>query len=71
MPVGVDHRRAPAANGDDLAALDLKHPSRLGQEGGDGRSEEGLAVAEPDDQRALLAGGDQRVGVVRCMAANA
>ena len=36
----------------------------MGEEGGDAGGEELLAVAAADDQRALLAGADEHVGLV-------
>ena len=38
--------------------------ARLAQEGGDGAGEEGLALAATDDERALLARADERLGLV-------
>ena len=52
------------AQHDDLAVLDELHVARVGEEGGDGRAEELLAVAAADDERALLAGADEHVGLV-------
>ena len=36
----------------------------MGEEGGDRRADELLAVTSPDHERALLAGGDEQVGLV-------
>ena len=56
--------RAVGVDRDDLAVLDERTAPRLGEEGGDRGGDERLPLAEPDDQRALLAGGDQRPRVV-------
>ena len=40
------------------------HVAGLAQEGGDRGGEEGLVLADADDQRAFLAGADEQVGVV-------
>ena len=47
---------------DDLVVLDQLDAARLGQEGGDRRGDEALALADAHDQRALLAGADQQPG---------
>ena len=49
---------------DDLAVLDQLHATRLAQECGDRRGEEGLAVAEADEERALETGPDEDAGMV-------
>ena len=57
--------RAPSPSTVTISPFSIEqHVAGLGEEGGDRRGEEGLPVAEPDDQRALLAGADERVGVV-------
>ena len=62
--VGQHERRALGRDLDDLAVLDVLDLARLAQEGGDGAGEEGLALAATDDQRALLARADERLGLV-------
>ena len=49
---------------DDLAVVGELHAPRLGEERGEVRGEEVLAVAEPDDQRRLVAHADEMVRVV-------
>ncbi len=49
---------------DDVAVLDLHHGPRLLEEGGNRRGEEGLVLADADDQRALLASADEQVGML-------
>jgi hypothetical protein len=63
-PVGQHERRALGRDLDDLAVLDVLDLARLAQEGGDGAGEEGLALAAADDERALLARADERLGLV-------
>ena len=48
---------------DDLAVFDRHRGAGVGEEGGDRRGEEGLALAEAGDQRALLAGAEQATGL--------
>ena len=62
--VGLQERRRRRAHDDDLVVLDELHVARVGEEGGDRGGEELLAVAAADDQRALLARADERVGLV-------
>ena len=57
-------RRALGRDDDQLAVLDVLDLARVLQEGGDGGGQERLALAAADDQRALLAGADERVGLV-------
>ena len=64
VPSGEHERRALGRDLDDLAVLDVLDAARLAQEGGDGAGEEGLALAAADDQRALLARADERLGLV-------
>ena len=45
--------------------------ARVREEGGDGGGEELLALAAADDQRALLAGADEQLGLVGGIATNA
>jgi hypothetical protein len=49
---------------DDLVVLDPHGRARLGEEGGDRRRNEVLMLAEPDDQRTLLPGPHQGVGLI-------
>ena len=53
-----------AAHGDDLVVVDELHAARLAQERGDRGGDEVLALADADHERAVLAGADDRVGVV-------
>ena len=55
---------AVGSDDDDVPVLDLHHRPRLLEEGGDRGGEERLALAETDDQRALLTSADQQVGVL-------
>src|SRR5205085_12416788 len=64
VAVGVHERDLFAAGRDDLAVLDVLDAAGVGEEGRDGRGEEGLTLAAADDQRALLARADQAVGLV-------
>ena len=64
VPPGVRDLGALGGDRDQLAVLDLQNAAGLGQEGWDRRSDEGLVVAQADDQRALFAGRDQHVGLV-------
>ena len=61
-----EEARTLGSDGDDLAVLDELHALALALEGGDRRSEEGLAVGGLNDERALEAGADEqaRVGSV-------
>ena len=61
----LDEARARGGDLDDLAVLDELDVARLGEEGRDRGGDEALAVAEADDQRALLAGADEHARVVR------
>ena len=63
-PLGPGDRRAGGVDRDDLAVLDQEHAPGLGEEGRNRRGDEGLPVAQPDDQRALLSRGDERVGMI-------
>ena len=49
---------------DDLAVFDRHRRAGVGEEGGDRGGEEGLPLADAGDQRALLAGPDQALGLV-------
>ena len=62
--LGDEELDAAGSHGDDLAVLDQLDVARVGEEGGDRRAHELLAVAAPDDERALLASGDQEVGLL-------
>ena len=62
--VGAREAHVVGGDGDDLVVLDQLDVARVGQEGGDGRAEELLAVAAAHDQRALLAGGDDDARLV-------
>ena len=55
---------AAAAHGHDLVVVDQLHVARLAQERGDRRRDEVLSLAHADHERAVLAGADDRVGVV-------
>ena len=58
-------KRVPCGgHDDDLVVLDQLHAARLGQEGGDRRGDEALAVADAHHQRALLARADEHLGLV-------
>ena len=64
-PSGVEISTPLGGDGDDLAVLDHLHPAGLGQERRDRRADEVLAVADADDERALLARRDEQVAVVQ------
>ena len=64
VALGVGDRHPGGVDRDDLVVLDRHRPPRLGEEGGDRRGEEALALADAGDQRALLARPDQQVGAV-------
>ena len=64
VAVEVDDPGSVGVHGHDLAVLEPERRPGLREEGGDRRGDEGLALAEPDDQRALLARGDQGLWVV-------
>jgi len=55
VALGVGDRHVALVDRDDLVVLDAEGGARLGQEGGNGRSDEVLVLAQADDQRALLA----------------
>ena len=52
------------AQGHDVAVLEHHHAPRVREEGGDGRGEEHLALADPDHERRLVARADDDVGLV-------
>ena len=60
----VEEACAGRRDRDDLAVLDQLHATRLAQEGGDRRGEEGLPLAEADEERALEARPDEDAGMV-------
>ena len=62
--VGLEELHAAGPDDDDLLVLDVLHVARVGEERRDRRGEELLAVAAADDERALLAGAHERVGLV-------
>ena len=75
-PVDGRHRRAragrpstsvighaPRPEVGDVAVLEEDDPVGVGEDRGDVRGEEALAVAEPDDERHVLAGADQPVAL--------
>ena len=62
--VGAREADVVGGDDDDLVVLDQLHAARVGEEGGDRGAEELLAVAAADDQRALLARGDDHAGLV-------
>ena len=64
VAVGVGDADPGGVDRDDLVVLDRDREAGLGEEGGDRRGEEALAVADAGDQRALLAGADQQPGLV-------
>ena len=64
LPVGVDDSRPLGVDGDDLPVLEPEGGAGLGQERGDRGGDEGLALAEADDQRALLTCCDEAVGML-------
>ena len=61
---GVHDPHAVGPQHGDLAVLEVLHAARLGEEARDGRGDELLALAAAEDQRALLARPDQRLGLV-------
>ena len=58
-PRGVEDRHPRGIDCGDLAVLDLNRVAGLGEKGWDRRGEEGLSLADPGDQRALLSRPDQ------------
>ena len=62
--VGGRDRDAVGAQRDDLAALDVLDGAGLGEERGYVGADKLLALAAADDQRALLARGNKRLGLV-------
>ena len=54
-----EERRPVLRDRDDLAVLDQLHAASLPQERGDRRGQEHLALADPDDERTLVAGTDE------------
>ena len=61
--IDVGDRDAPRPEVGDVAVLEEDDPVRVGQDRGDVRGEEALAVAETDDERHVLAGADQPVAL--------
>ncbi len=61
---GGEELDALGPDDDDLVVEDVLDVARVGEEGGDPGSEELLAVAAADDQRALLARADDHAGLV-------
>src|SRR4029077_7849385 len=59
-----DEARALGSDRDDLAVLDQLDRARLADEGRDHRGEEHLAVADADEQRALVPRADELFGLV-------
>ena len=62
--LGADHAHAARRDLDDLAVVRVRHAARLGEERGQVRCEEVLAVAEADHHRRLAADADEPVGLV-------
>ncbi len=64
LALGVGHAHPVRPSFDDLAVFDRYRATGVGEEGRDRRGEEGLTLADAGDQRALLAGADQAVGLL-------
>ena len=64
LAVGAEKPDGIARRGHDLAVLDVLHAPGLGGEGGDRGGQEGLAVADADDQRALVTRADEQLRMV-------
>ena len=62
--VGAHEPGAVRGDRDEVAVLREVHLARLAQEGGRVRGEEGLATADADDERALMARADEQARVV-------
>ena len=62
--LGADHAHAAGRDLDDLAVVRVGDAARLGEERGEVRREEVLAVAEADHQRRLAAHADEAVRLV-------
>ena len=62
--VAGEERGAVGAGDHDLVVEDVLHPARLGQERGDRRGHEHLAVPDADHQRAAAPGGDEHARAV-------